>query len=99
MRYLLIFILSLNLYAVKIKHLSLVCEEKSIFEDGKHMGKDSFIPKGCMLLSKIVSIKLLGEVKDNKIMKILINDLNQEVYILKRDIIFELGDSKNLKYF
>lgn len=99
MKYLLIFILSLNLYAVKIKHLSLVCEEKVTLESGEYIGKDSFIPKGCMLLSEIVSIKLLGEVKDNKIMKILINDLNQEVYILKRDIIFELGDNKNLKYF
>lgn len=86
---LLIILLNSYLFSNYIESAIVVCqsiEEIKVVEP--HIDKDSnkfIIPKNCLILTHNADIKIL-EIIDNTYVKILITDLNIEMYTLKNSL-------------
>ena len=99
MRILILLFLFIYSSADSVRNYAISCEKKTSLEtflENQKLYKNSLLPKDCFFLTKNAKIKVIG-LKENKMIRILVIDINKSYYALKKDIIIE--DNKNLKYY
>lgn len=89
--FLILIFFSTFLFADTAKQFTLACNSYNDIVNTKNIAesmKDGLIPKNCLFLTKNAEITIIdSNLKDKRIVKILVIDLDTYMYSLKEDII------------